>query len=583
MNRNLQSTLLSTLVLAAVSAPALYAMAPEVPKISWGKCVTVPDLPPDFPPVNKLAQCATAEVPLDYSKPDGTKISLALARLPARKPAEKIGTLFVNPGGPGGRGVNLIVFEDYLESAILDRFDVVGWDPRGVTSDITVGSTPVRCFDNQQELDEFRASLKTDISFPSKKSEEKDFLDDRFRFARACNAPEQVKQFPVIRHMSTADTARDLDLLRRAVGDDQLSYVGYSYGSMIGSTYANLFPDKVRALVLDGVQNPIRFTSSMQVISHISEVDKVVNRFFQLCDDAKEKCAFWQPEGSSKRFAQLEKKLRKSPIIINNRRYGYDNLVEDVHNITGGLDTPRWISANFNISEYFLNIEKAAFGNRSAARRFLTMRDAISRQISGELHPVRATSKNIMAPNNNLLFTSDFFTGYAATFCSDSKFPLNAATISEFASFIEDVSRFGLSSWWWADAGTCAKWPVSPDRYTGPWNRKTSNPILVVGNFFDGRTFYAEAVATDKLLANSRLLSYAGGGHTIYDKNKNNSCMNDPITSYLLTKKLPPKNTVCPAPPNPFLTVPKSLAKVRPMGVSLGMPRPLSELEQVNK
>ncbi len=563
-----KSTLLSTLVLAAVSAPALHAMAPEVPKINWGKCVTVPDLPPDFPPVNKLAQCAAAQVPLDHSKPNGTKISLALARLPARKPAEKIGTLFVNPGGPpGARAVNLILFEDFFESAILDRFDIVAWDPRGVTSDIIVGSTSsVRCFDNPQERDEFIASLKTELNFPTKKSEQKDFFDDRVKFARACNAPEQVKQFPVIRHASTADTVRDLDLLRQAVGDDELSYLGYGYGSVIASTYANLFPNKVRALVLDGVLNPIRWTSGLQAISSTSEADKVVNRFFQLCDEAKEKCSFWQPGGASKRFAKLEKRLKKSPIIFNGSRYGYDRLVDDALSLTS-TDTPNWIVADFNIGDYFVNVEKAASGNRIAAKRFLAMRDVISKQISGELHPARAISKNsddvqTADAADNQFYTGNFFTALSATYCSDAKFPLNLATISEFGSFIKDVSRFGLASNWWADASTCAKWPVSPDRYTGPWTRKTSNPVLLVSTFFGAFYPYVDAVATDKLLANSRLLSYAGGGSGVYIKRNNNRCMSDPITNYLLTKKLPPKNTVCPAPPNPFLTTPKLPAKV---------------------
>jgi pimeloyl-ACP methyl ester carboxylesterase len=187
-------------------------------------------------------QCATAVVPLDYDRPKGKQITLALARLPAANPSRRIGSLFLNPGGPGGSGVDFVLEAGpFLYSdEVRARFDLVGFDPRGI-----MRSSPLRCYET---FDEAIADLWP-ISFPVTRAEERLWVRSDRAIARAC----AERGGPILDHMSTANVARDMDLLRRAVGDRKLTYAGYSYGSYLGATYANLFPGKVRALVVDGV------------------------------------------------------------------------------------------------------------------------------------------------------------------------------------------------------------------------------------------------------------------------------------------------------------------------------------------
>jgi pimeloyl-ACP methyl ester carboxylesterase len=192
---------------AAAPVGAAAAAAPTVPRLRWADC-------------GDGFQCATAKVPLDYDHPTAQRISLSLIRLPAGDPAHKIGSLFLNPGGPGGSGVDFVraagsfLFSDEVRS----RFDLVGFDPRGI-----IGSTPLRCFDT---FDQSLAATAP-FPFPVTRAEEQTWIGFDRQLAAACAQHGGAIQ----NHMATADVARDLDLLRRAVGDRKLTYVGYSYGS----------------------------------------------------------------------------------------------------------------------------------------------------------------------------------------------------------------------------------------------------------------------------------------------------------------------------------------------------------------
>ena len=197
-----------------------------VTKLHWGSCAAEGEGLEAF-------QCTTAVVPLDYDKPKGRQITLALARLPASNPSRKIGSLFLNPGGPGGSGVDFLfgagpfLYSDEVRA----RFDLVGFDPRGI-----IRSTPLRCYET---FDDALADLAP-MAFPVTRAEERIWVRADRAVARAC----AERGGPILNHMSTANVARDMDLLRRAVGDAKLTYAGYSYGSYLGATYANLFPGK---------------------------------------------------------------------------------------------------------------------------------------------------------------------------------------------------------------------------------------------------------------------------------------------------------------------------------------------------
>ena len=193
-------------------------------------------------------------MPLDYDEPDGETISIALARVPATDQAGRIGSLITNPGGPGGSGVEgLALMYAALPEPLGERFDLVGFDPRGVGQ-----SAPVRCFASVAERTAFFAAIPTvpigaeEVAARQRSSEE---------LARRCGE----RNADVLSHLSTANVARDMDRLRQAVGDEQLTYLGSSYGTYLGATYANLFPDQIRAMVLDGVIDPPSYTSADQV------------------------------------------------------------------------------------------------------------------------------------------------------------------------------------------------------------------------------------------------------------------------------------------------------------------------------
>src|SRR5215207_9202120 len=210
-------------------------------QLAWRPC-PIPELP--------TRECGELVVPLNYREPQGATIALAVARVPATDPAARIGSLFLNPGGPGQPGFEeLPMMYAALPAALPTRFDIVGFDPRGVGE-----SAPVRCFASPEESAVFFAA---EPRVPVGPDEEAALLRSYGDLARRCGE----RNAALLPHLSTFNVAQDLDRLRQAVGDERLTYWGVSYGTYLGATYANLFPDRIRAMVLDGVINPPSYTS----------------------------------------------------------------------------------------------------------------------------------------------------------------------------------------------------------------------------------------------------------------------------------------------------------------------------------
>jgi hypothetical protein len=184
--------------------------------------------------------------------------------------------------------------------------------------------------------------------------------------------------------------------------------------------------------------------------------------------------------------------------------------------------------------------DAALAGDARAAGEVARLRARLVEQLSLDAGPAREADYPNAWPD-----------AYFGNHCADAQYPRSFPTWLAIDRYARLGSRFG-PFWWWGAAG-CARWPLSPDRYAGPWRARTSAPVLVVGNYFDGITAYDDAVATDRLLRNSRLLSYAGWGHTAYSRSE---CVTRRVDAYLLRGALPPRGTVCRANPNPFLTVP---------------------------
>jgi pimeloyl-ACP methyl ester carboxylesterase len=495
--------------------PHLYAAEVQsfspVPVLFWEPCGSE----------RRTVECAIASVPLDYDEPRGATTPIALAKIPAADPANKIGTVFLNPGGPSGSGVRLVLSEvgDRLWSLLDGRFDLIGFDTRGGEG----ASAPLQCFETEADRSEFWA--QSPAFFPYRREHRRPFFETYRTLASRCLGRGQA----IFTHMSTADTARDLDLLRRAVGDRRLTYLGFSYGSYLGQTYANLFPNNVRALVLDGVIDPRQLSSGRQFVAVMGSMDAALDEFLRLCDEAADQCALNGIDGPAARFYALVRSLRDAPLVGADGAtlYEYTSLIVDTSN---AMTAPEIWPA---YAEFIDAVADAVENGNVAPQGMVNRRARIQDQLA-DAAPQGAAYDNLFDAHYGLL-------------CSDSPVPDSFAAFNAIMDFAERSSVFG--QYWWARFTPCVNWPVVADRYLGPWSTRTSAPVLVVGNYYDAITGYEGALASSRLLKNSRLLSYAGWGHTAFNRSE---CVAHHVAEYLLEGALPPAGTVCPANPSPF-------------------------------
>ena len=494
---------------ASSTPPVSGTGSAAVPRLHWASCGE------GF----EAFQCATAVVPLDYDRPSGRQITLALARLPASDPSRRIGSLFINPGGPGGSGVDVVLEAgQFLYSdEVRARFDLVGFDPRGI-----IRSTPLRCYET---FDEAQADLWP-ISFPVTKAEERVWVRSDRAIARAC----AERGGPILDHMSTANVARDMDLLRRAVGDRQLTYVGYSYGSYLGATYANLFPGKVRALVVDGVLDPVAWSTGRgdqaRTLPFSTRLRRAkgayatLNEFLRLCDAGGPNCAF-SAGNPKRRFDQLAQRLLRHPVVVIDPEgipvtIGYADMI----GITLGAlyDTSIWP----DLADFLQAVWEQA-SPRAAGASLQALRARLGAGLQQEDYP-------------------NFVEGFPGVACSETHNPATVGAWSRAARAQDRQYPYFGRPWTWTSS-ICQAWPGwDDDHFDGPWNHTTANPVLVVGNLFDPATPYHGAVTLDRLLPRSRLLTLAGWGHTSLFAS---SCIDSYVSTYLLSSRVPPKGTVC--------------------------------------
>jgi pimeloyl-ACP methyl ester carboxylesterase len=515
--RRLASTL-TVVVLALLAVLPSVAFA-DNGRLRWTPCYA--DVGPRF-------QCAVAQVPLDYSRPRGPSISIALTRLPATGPGRKIGSLFLNPGGPGGSGVDYVLGAGpfLYTDAVRARFDLVGFDPRGI-----MRSTPLRCFNSPDEWPQ-----GPPIAFPLTPSEEQQWIATERAVDRAC----RERGGPIRDHMSTANVARDLDQLRQLVGDDQLSYAGVSYGSYLGVTYANLFPGRVRALVVDGILDPIAWATGRGIEGFLvpfstrlrsdAGAQATLQEFFRLCDAGGPRCAF--SGGAAARFAALARRVRQEPVEVvyedgSRETINYSILIA----ITLGsmYDSASWP----DFAEFLAQVE--AMANPSARIQSQVARPAVDRR-------PRYTPPGVARPRGIETEYPNFVEGFPGVACSDSTNPRHYAAWSINGALADAQFGYFGRLWTWASS-ICAEWPGhDDDRYTGPFNRVTANPVLVVGNRFDPATRYEGALIVRGLLPRSALLTVEGWGHTSLFLS---ACADETIARYLIALATPGPGATC--------------------------------------
>lgn len=456
-------------------------------------------------------QCARVAVPLNWSQPDGRVVSLSVIRRPASKPAQRLGSLFVNFGGPGVAGVATVKrIGARLDRLGSGRFDVVSWDPRG-----TGESTRISCFADDREQQRFWG----EYAIPLTPTQSRRFVRKTTAFAGRCTERSRA----LLPYLSTADTVRDLDHLRELVGDPQLNYRGISYGTFIGQTYANLFPGRVRAMVLDANINPLVYTTSVAAAmgGSIADTDLVIDRFLQLCKRAgPARCALARGGAPARRFARLQARLRRGPIPAPSAdppRLTYSDLLIRIYTAQGG--PAGW-------PDFARELDAAARGNGSAMAKLIqgttpVLEDALNSAVGLQ--------------------------------CADKLMPAVQGPDAwpEVIRRLTGVSRYNGPVLGWLLWAPCAAWTVpAVNRYTGPWNAATPNPVLVIGTRFDPRTSYESSVVVARTLGNAVLLTHDGYGHT--SDEDPSACIQRRVSAYLTGLATPPPRTICASDHLPF-------------------------------
>ncbi len=479
--------------------------------------------------------CATVAAPLDYRDPSGAKIRLAVVEHAATGPASR-GVIFFNPGGPGGPGtVQLPQWIGFWPKELLREYDIVSWDPRG-----SGASTAVQCFASEAAEGAF---LGRYALFPVGRGQQGAYIQRWREFGKICAA----RNGALLRHVSTADTARDLNLLRQALGQPKLNYLGISYGTFLGATYANLFPRRVGRLVLDGNVPPKAWTNRGRPNPRLSTylrmgsdqaAAKALAAFLAICGQrSTQACAFsaGSPAATKAKWDALLARLRKAPINLGGTAFTYADVVTSASNalafvqphttpVTGG-SFPGWPQAAQGLQQLWL-----ARNAKTATRP--------------DTRPAAAVT------------AAQPYGGVEQTFavqCNEAPSPPASAYPGLQRLVLRRSGVIGLPDLWSNDE-PCATWPVrGQDTYTGPWNAPTG-PILVIGNTTDPFLPLRDAIAMTRQLANARLLVVHGYGHTAFLNPS--TCASTYMTAYFRTGALPPKGTVChenlpPFPPPP--------------------------------
>lgn len=525
---------------AAVASPAQRASAARTstlearrvgrvpkPTLRWASCY------------QGRAQCATVKLPLDYDAPKGAKVSLAVLRVKARDQKRRIGSLFVNPGGPGGSGTAMaLAGPQFLGNEVLDRFDIVGFDPRGVAF-----SANVRCFRTvaQQE-----AALKgQNVFFPLTAPEERAYIASSKALGKACSS----KGKPLSASMSTAEAARDMDVLRRAVGDKKLSYLGFSYGSALGQYYANMFPDRFRALAIDGAINPVAWVGTAATSSTIQDdrlrsadgAYKALREILTRCTQAGvANCALAQGD-ALENFDAVARRLRTGPLVLTDPE---GNEVPVTYADFVGLTLGDLYSPDGYVDIVQRTVDLLALIQPPAVEG-APQRAARAQRVLDAVHAM--AGRRARAPQEY----DNGVEAYSGVACTDGLHPKDASLWPAKTAAADLRAPYFGRAWGWSTS-QCARntWKArDEDAYKGPFTRRTKAPVLVVGNYFDPATNYADAVKAAKLLPNSRLLSSDNFGHTAYGTS---TCATSAIDRYLLRGTLPAKGTVCKGDVQPY-------------------------------
>ncbi len=511
-------------VLAAVAAAAAVATGctagPPAPDPA-GPAAPPPAAPPasalDWRECGTGVDCATLPVPVDHAAPDGPTLDLALVRHRATDAGRRIGSLLYNPGGPGAPAGDVVRAIGTPGAApfspeVLARFDVVGMDPRGVG-----GSAPVGCLDDAEREEQ----LAFDVDATAPGGAPRDVVDTLAReLAAACATGDGAALLP---HLATDDVARDMDLVRAALGEETISYLGQSYGTLLGATYATLFPSRVRQMVLDAPVDPLTWQTDPlgATRQQTRAAEELLDAWFATCRaEGPQVCRFGgdDPEAA---FDALVERLERDPLPVP--------------------ATPPVPARRVDGATALFAARTAAF--RPESWPVLTAGLLAAEAGDGTVLDLLATSL-VRDPDGTPNALGETV---VAVNCVDRATPADpAAHDANAAATVAAAPRFGeQSAYPWL---ACTHWPATnPDRYTGPYTGAGAPPALVIGGRTDSQTPYPWAESMTAELQRAVLLTREGYGHGSLGRGL--SCVEDAVDRTLVDGALPAPGTVCPAPP----------------------------------
>lgn len=441
-------------------------------------------------------ECASIAVPRDPLNPSLGTIEMAIDRRPAS--GQKIGSLLVNPGGPGASGVDFLPQAvSLMPASLLARFDVIGFDPPGVGR-----TAPIVCLDPEGLTKYFDADPD-----PPTQAGMNAVIAEARTFASGC-ASRSGAELP---YVSTVDAAMDMDVIRRDVGDSKLTYFGFSYGTFLGATYADLYPTRIRAMVLDGAIDP-----SLDVITSLDDqsasIEEELNQVFASCS-ANRGCA-WKPGGNLlDAYQSLVARVRANPVAVpgSAQQVGPAELL---YGTVLTLYTPAAWGA--------LETALAQLSHGDGSLMLQLFNTYVTRQPDG-------TYTNELEANT-------------AVNCLDAPSPSIATIEGDAPAAASAAPVFGVADLY--SEIECAVWPVPATGHTHAIHAPGSPPILVIGSTGDSATPYSDAVSLAHQLDNGVLLTRVGEGHTGYEFS---SCVRSFTDSYLIDLSVPPAGTRCPS------------------------------------
>ncbi|MBF0686170.1 MAG: alpha/beta fold hydrolase [Cellulomonas sp.] len=444
-------------------------------------------------------QCADATVPLDWEDPGGETITIALRRAPASS-GSPVGSLLVNPGGPGRSAIDTIgFFRQIVSRDVLAAYDLVAFDPRGVQH-----SSPVTCVDpaGLDELTAWVPDWSTDAGIA-------EAIARNGEFGEAC----LDRTGPLLGHVDTRSAARDMDVLRASLGDEALTFLGFSYGTELGATYAALFPERVGRFVLDGALDPT-LDSGQVAAGQAAGFESALRAYVTDCQAAAACPLDGDVDDGLAQIARMFDRVRANPL-------------------------PTGTDRELTSSLAFSGVAAALYAQSSWPLLTQALTKAID---AGDGSVLLQLADSYYGRAADGTYASNQNEAFSAILCLDDRpssdpddMRADAAAVAAVAPTVGQFFSYGGAS--------CAQWPVPAVGSLDSYAAEGAAPILVVGTTNDPATPYAWAQSLSELLSSAVLLTYEGEGHTAYGRS--NRCVKDAVDTYLLTGQPPADGTTC--------------------------------------